>query len=407
MTKSSTSWKRTFFIFWISQASSLLGSSLVQFALVWWITQTTGSASILAAASTIAVLPEILISPFAGAIIDRTNRKKMMILADTAIAAITIVLAIFFLLDIIEIWHIYVIMFVRSAGSAFHYPAEQASISLMVPGKQLSRIAGLNQAMQGGINIAAPALGALTLELLGVQGTLIIDVITAALAIVLLMVIHIPQPKQISKNAQITLASLWKDMLAGFHYITQWKGMFAITLIAMGFKFALSPAFSLMPLLVSKHFNGSASQYALTESLGGIGLVLGGILLGIWGGFKKRIYTIWFGLTVLGLCMLFISFLLPSQFTAFLFAMFILGLMIPLIDGPFTAILQANVEPDFQGRVMTIVSSLLWITTPLGLSIAGPVSDHFGLSIWYAIAGLLCVASTIVGIMLPFVRNLE
>ena len=407
MTNSISSWKKTFFIFWISQASSLLGSSLVQFALVWWLTQTTGSASILAAASTIAILPEILISPFAGAIVDRTNRKKMMMIADAAIAAVTIVLALFFLFDIIETWHIYVVMFVRAAGSAFHFPAEQASISLMVPEEHLSRIAGLNQAMQGGISIAAPALGALVLELLGVEGTLIIDVITAALAICLLLLIHIPQPEQQSNNAAISPASVWKDMVSGFKYLLHLKGLVATTIIAMVIKLGLSPAFSLLPLLVKQHFNGNAAQYALVESVFGIGMVIGGVILGIWGGFKKKIYTIWFGTVGLGISMILISLIPSHQFILLLGVAFMLSLLFPFIDGPYLAILQTNVEPNFQGRVLTLNTSLMWITTPIGLAIAGPISDHFGLSVWYILAGILCLAGAGVGMILPVTRNME
>ena len=400
-------WKKPFFIFWISQAFSLFGSSLVQFALVWWLTKSTGSASILATASAVAIIPEIIVSPFAGAIIDRSNRKRVMILADAVIAIATIILAVVFYFGVVQIWQIYLLMFVRAVGGAFHYPAEQASISLMVPEKHLSRIAGLNQALYGGINIIAPPAGALLLELLDVQGTMAVDFVTAFIAISLLLFIHIPQPESKGEKGPISVPSLFADLKGGFLYIMNWKGLVALIAIAMMFKLALSPAFSLLPLLVSKHFNGEAGQFALVESITGIGVVIGGLLLGVWGGFKKRIWTMWFSLISMGLCFVWISTMRPSQFSLFLPAMFILGFMEPFIDGPFIAILQANVTPEYQGRVLTMTTSLLWLTTPIGLGIAGPVADAFGLPIWYGLSGLLCLAGMLIGILLPQVRNIE
>lgn len=399
-------WKKPFFIFWISQAFSLLGSTLVQFGLVWWLTKTTGSASILATASAIAVVPQIVVSPFAGAIVDRTSRKKVMMLADSIIAFASILLAVLFLLNVVQVWHIYVVMFVRSIGEAFHYPAEQASVPLMVPNEQLSRIAGLNQALRGGVNIVAPPLGALLLELLDVQGTLAVDFITAFFAVAILFFLKIPQP-QASQESKLSFESLTADMLSGLRYILNWKGLVALIAIAMGFKIALSPAFSLLPLYINKYFNGEAAQYALVESICGIGVVVGGVLLGIWGGFKKRIWTTWFSLTIIGICFVAVSFLLPNQFSIFLPIIFILSFMIPFIDGPFLAILQANVTPEYQGRVLTMTTSLLWLTTPVGLAIAGPVSDRFGLPIWYLIAGIMCLLGVLAGLLLPQVRNIE
>jgi MFS transporter, DHA3 family, macrolide efflux protein len=399
-------WKKPFFIFWISQAFSLLGSTLVQFGLVWWLTKTTGSASILATASAIAIVPQIVVSPFAGAIVDRTSRKKVMMLADSIIALVSVLLAVLFLLEVVQFWHIYLVMFVRSVGEAFHYPAEQASVPLMVPNEQLSRIAGLNQALRGSVSIIAPPLGALLLDLLDVQGTLAVDFITAFFAVSILFFIKIPQPK-ISQESTLTPRSLLADMFSGLRYIFEWRGLLALIIIAMGFKIALSPAFSLLPLFVNKYFNGDAAQYALVESITGIGVVAGGLLLGIWGGFKKRIWTTWFSLTAIGICMIASSFLQPSQFTFFLVIFFMIGFMVPFIDGPFLAILQANVSPEYQGRVMTMTSSLLWITTPIGLAIAGPVSDRFGIQIWYLLAGVLCLLGMVSGLLLPQVRNIE
>jgi MFS transporter, DHA3 family, macrolide efflux protein len=197
------------------------------------------------------------------------------------------------------------------------------------------------------------------------------------------------------------------DIKAGFLYILKWKGLVSLILLAMIIKFALSPAFSLIPLLVNKHFLGDAIQYGLIESVSGIGVVIGGILLSVWGGFKKKIRTIWLGIIVIGLSFLWISALKTNQFFLLIPAMFMLGFMIPMVDGPFMAILQSKVAPDFQGRVFSMTGSLLWLTTPLGLGFAGPVSDRMGLQIWYLLAGILCVLTSFSIFFLPVLRNIE
>ena len=194
---------KPFFTIWIGQIFSLLGSELVQFALVWWLTKTTGSATVLALAAMMAVLPRVLISPIAGALVDRWNRRVVMILADGLIALAVVVLAVLFALDEVQVWQVFALMFVRAAGAAFHWPAMQASTTLMVPEKHLSRIAGLNQALWGMASIAAPLLAALLLEVLPMQAILMIDVLTAVLAITPLFFIFVPQPQRVETTEQI------------------------------------------------------------------------------------------------------------------------------------------------------------------------------------------------------------
>jgi DHA3 family macrolide efflux protein-like MFS transporter len=400
-------WKKTFFPFWIGQAFSLFGSMLVQFALVWWLTKETGSASILATATAFAILPEIFISPFAGAIVDRFNRKKLIIISDGAIAIATVILAILFYFNLVAVWHVYLMMFLRAVGGAFHYPAEQSSISLMVPAKHLARIAGLNQSLKGAVNIIAPPLGALLLETVNVQGALSVDFITAVFAIIILLFIQIPQPKETGNGELVTFKSLINDIKDGFLYILHWKGLVALIGLAMVIKIALSPAFSLVPLLVNKHFLGNAAQYGLIESFIGIGVVLGGLLLGIWGGFKKKINSIWLGVILMGISFMWISVLRSDQFKILIPATLMLGFMIPIVDGPFMAILQSKVAPEYQGRVFTMTGSLLWLTTPIGLGMAGPIADWLGIQIWYALAGILCLISSFGIFLLPVLKNIE
>ena len=212
------SWKQRFFTIWTGQAFSLFGSTLVGFALIWWLTQSTGSATVLALASLAGLLPQVFLSPFAGALVDRWNRRVVMIGADASIAAATLVLTYLFLAGAAQVWHVYVIMFVRSSLSAFHWPAMQASTSLMVPEQHLSRVAGINQALSGTMNIIAPPLGALLLGVLPMQGILAIDIVTALLAVTPLFFIRIPQPAGAAPLAGRPSAkpSVWQDMRQGF-----------------------------------------------------------------------------------------------------------------------------------------------------------------------------------------------
>lgn len=167
-------WQQTFIPFWIGQAFSLLGSELVQFSLIWYLTKNTGAASVLAFASFVALLPRVFLSPISGALVDRFDRKNVMILADTFIAIATLFLAGIFWLGLIKVWHIYVVLFIRSLGSGFHWPAMQASTSQLVPKEQLSRIAGINQTLRGALGITSPLIAALLLESIPIFGILFI-----------------------------------------------------------------------------------------------------------------------------------------------------------------------------------------------------------------------------------------
>ena len=210
-----SNWKRTFFLIWTGQAFSLLGSSLVQFALVWWLTQKTGSATVLAAATFVALLPSVFLGPFVGALVDRWNRRIVMIAADGMVALATAALVILFWLDIAQVWHVYVVLFVRSLTGTFHFPAMQASTSLMVPDKHLSRISGLNQALRGILNIAAPPLGALLIGLIPMAAVMAIDIVTAAIAILPLLFVSIPQPQQANPSEAVTPTTVLRDVAAG------------------------------------------------------------------------------------------------------------------------------------------------------------------------------------------------
>jgi DHA3 family macrolide efflux protein-like MFS transporter len=399
------SWKLPFFTIWTGQAFSLIGSRIVQFALVWWLTRLTGSATVLATASMVAIVPEIFLAPIAGAYVDRWNRRMVMIVADGVIALTLLWLAYLFWVDAVQIWHVYVVMAVRAVGGSFHWPAMQASTSLMVPEKHLTRVAGLNQTLNGALNIIGPPLGALLMGVMPLSSIMLIDVGTAALAILSLLFVHIPQPRR--DDMGVEKPTIWADMREGLRYIWGWSGLMTLIGVAMVVKVALTPAFSLLPLLVSQHFSGDAAQLSLLEAVAGVGIVAGGLILSVWGGFRRKIYTTMLGMIILGLSFVVLGLTPGGLFRMALASIFVVGLMIPLIDGPIMAILQGTVAPEIQGRVFTMMGSLLWMTSPFSLAVAGPVSDWLGLQVWYVTAGVMCVATGLAGFFVPAIVNIE
>jgi len=401
----SSHWRVPFFTIWAGQALSLIGSQVVQFALVWWLTQLTGSATVLATASLVALLPEIVLSPIAGAYVDRWNRRIVMMAADGLVALASLWLAYLFWIGATQVWHVYVILAIRAVGGSFHWPAMQASTSLMVPKEQLTRVAGLNQTLNGVLKIACPPLGALLLAVMPLAGIMLVDVGTAMLAILPLCWARIPQPQRDAAGAR--KSSVWADMREGLSYISSWPGLMALIGMAMIFKIALTPAFALIPLLVSKHFGGGAAQLSLLDATVGVGLVLGGLVLSAWGGFRRKIYTTLLGAVVFGASFVALGVTPGNAFGMAMVSIGIAGLTIPLIDGPIMAILQGTVAPEIQGRVFTLMGSLLWITSPLGLAVAGPVSDALGLQVWYVAAGLACALTGLGGFLIPEIVRIE
>jgi DHA3 family macrolide efflux protein-like MFS transporter len=401
------SWKRTFFVIWIGQAFSLLGSNLVQFALVWWLTKTTGSPAVLATATFVALLPNVFLAPFAGALVDRWNRRKVMILADASIAIATLVLVILFWSGLIQIWHVYLIMFIRALGNTFHWPAMRASTSLMVPEKQLSRIAGLNESLGGLMNIASPPLGALLLEALPMQHVLSIDILTAILAILPLLFVTIPQPKKTLSENAISPKQLLADVAEGYRYMVKWTGLFILSIMATIVNFMINPAFTLTPLLVTKYFNGGVWHLSWMESVFSIGVVTGGLVLSVWGGFQRRIYTTLMGVTGMGLGILLITFAPQNMFILAIIGMALAGFMNPITNGPIFSIMQTRVAPEMQGRVFTLLNSLTSAMSPLGMLVAAPVAEQFGIRAWFLLGGISCILLAIVGLLVPAVVHIE
>ncbi len=401
-------WKRPFFTIWTGQALSLTGSRIAMFALIWWLTEKTGSATVLATATLFAMLPQIVLGPLVGVYVDRWNRRVTMIVADSLIALASLGLAYLFWSEQIEVWHVYAIMLFREIGGTFHWPAMQASTSLMVPEEHLARVSGVNQAMFGALNIIGPALGALLLSMAAMHQIMLVDVVTAILATAPLYFVRIPQPKR-TLNGQSAgeKTSVREDLRDGLRYLLNWRGLLLLTAGVMVFKIALTPAFSLLPLLVTDHFGGKARELATLESAFGVGVILGGLLLGVWGGFKRNMVTTLLGMSVIGVMLLLVGLIPANLFAVAVVLMFINGGSVALTDGPLIAMLQKTIAPEMQGRIFMLIGSLFSITSPIGLLIAGPVTDRIGVQSLYVAAGLLISGFAVWAVCTPAIMRIE
>ncbi len=382
---------------------SLLGSALVEFALAWYLTIKTGSATVLATAVMVALLPQVILGPFIGPLIDRWDRKKIIIGADLAIALITVGLVVLFYLDAIQVWHIYVAMIARAIGQAFHFPAMQATIPLIVPAKHLVRISGLTQMFQGIINIAAPPAGALLISLFPLQGVLAIDIVTAAIAITCLAIVTIPKT---IRTAGTVATTVIKEMIQGFRYIWAWKGLRILMILSALLNLFLIPPFTLLPILVTTHLEGDVLKLGWLEAAFGVGVILGGLILGAWGGFKKSMVTVLLGVAVSGAAIIVLGFTSMSLFMLGIAACFIIGAGLTFANAPVLAIMQKVVANDMQGRIFSLLGAIGAAATPLGLIIAGPLADSFGISILYFIAGIATLLLCISAAFIPSVMNL-
>ncbi len=377
---------KSFLTIFIGQSFSLFGSQLVQFALVWWLTLTSlGSASVLAFAMMMALIPQIVLTPLLGPLIDRWNRRRIMILADATVALSVFVLALLFAFSLAEIWHVYVLMLVRSIGGAFHWPAMQASTVMLVEKKQLSKVNGLTQSFQGLANVLAPPIAAVLVGIIPIQIILAIDIGTAMMAILPLLFIQIPQPQKdhLKENETSTFA----DFKFSFGYLWKWKGGLFIMIGAMVANLLIVPAVSFVPILVTGHFGGGAFEYALLTSSLGIGAILGGLALGAWSGKNRRIVVGMVCFVFMGLGFASIGVMPSWAFLPAVVVFFFSGSMMSIGNGIIFAILQNMIPPELQGRIFSLVLSGSAAMTPLGLAIGGPLIDVLNVQFWFLIGG--------------------
>ena len=400
---------KPFFVLWTGQAVSILGSRLARFALIWWLTVTSGSATVLATASLVGLLPGVVLGPVLGVLVDRWNRKRILFLSDSFVALASLALAALFFFSEVALWQVYLVLFVRAVGEGFHGPTMLATTSLLVPEGHLSRVQGLNQTLAGVSGVAAAPLGAILLSYLPLENILVIDAATALFGVVPLLFIAVPNPARVELVGETAepLQTFWRELRAGWQFVRGWTGLFYLLCMCVAINLLFTPAFALLPLFVTDHFGGGALQLGALEAAFGGGMISGGVLLSVWGGFKRRIVTIRMGVAVAGLCLALLSAVPATLFPLALITQAVLGAALPIMNGPFFATLQAVVPPELQGRVFTLVTSLASGAAPLGLVVAGPTADLIGVRPLFLMCGLVCLVISFVGFRLPVILQLE
>lgn len=396
-------WKNKFGIIWTGQLFSILSSSIAQFSMVLWIGIETESAEALAYAAIAGLLPQILLGPFAGVFIDQWNRKWTMIGADFFVAICSAIIALFFYLDIVELWSIYILLMLRSVGSAFHAPAMKSIIPVMAPKSKLVRIAGINEIIQSISIICGPMLGAVCLLTFGMSTVMLLDVAGAIIACTSLLFVSIPHVTDIGKSAK----SILQDMKGGATAILRNKGMSWLMASEVVVNFFVMPIVAVMPLMTLHYFHGSAYQVSLIEGLYGIGLLVGGVILSMWNPKLKKVTLIIFGFSGLGLVLALCGALPSSFFITYAVLTIGQGLAVPLFTGPFTVLIQTQFESVYLGRVFALYGSLSQFPAIIGLLFAGFIADEIGVEKLFLFGGIIVMLTGVSLFFIPAVQRVE
>lgn len=393
-------WKRKFTILWIGQFLSLISSSAVNFAVIIWLSLETGSAEVLAFAAIAGLLPQALIGPFAGVYIDCWNRKKTMIFADGFVVFCTLMMSISFYLDNESLLLIYVMLGLRSVGSAFHMPAMQAAIPLLAPQSELLRIAGINLIIQSMSSIAGPALGALVIGLFSIGNVLLLDIIGAFFAITALLFIHIPNP-EIAEKSKAGSRQVVYDMKISFKKIFFNKGLSFLFLYSVIGMLCIMPVAVLFPLLTIEHFQGGKFEMSVIEIIWGVGMLVGGGLLGIWKPSISKVIIINIMHIIIGITFTWSGLLSPTQFVFFALLTALGGMATSLYNASFTTIIQEEIRPNMLGRVFSLYYSIVIIPSVIGLLCTGFIADFIGITQTFIILGLIVSIVGIVSFFTP------
>lgn len=384
-------WKSRAILFLTSQSITLFGSTLVQMAIVWYVTLITSSGVWVAAFSVCSYLPEFLISFFGGVWADRYHRKKLIIGADFVIAMVTLAMMLLmpYIADHLFLWALLLMSVLRSLGAGVQTPAVNAVIPQLVPADQLMRFNGINATMQSVVRFAAPAAAGVVLTISTLRSTLSIDILTAALGIGLLSCVLIPYERK-----QTEETSILTDLKAGISYAFSEKLIGRLLIIYGLFVFLCVPAGFLAGLLVSRVYGDTYGYLTVVELVGFAGMTLGGLLMSTWGGFKSRKVTLLFGLAIFGIMAILMG--LSTNFIFYLALMALYGVALTMVQTAITTLLQEKTETSMQGRVFGLLGSMYSGCMPIGMAIFGPLADLIPLQ-WIMIAsGIVLIVIAVI-----------
>lgn len=377
-------WKRTFAFIWTGQFFSLMTSAIVGYSTVFWLSLESRSASVISIAMIASLLPQAVIGLFAGAFIDRWDRKKVMISADMFVAFFSAILAIMFFQGNIKYEYVYIVLALRSIGNAFHTPAMQASVPLLAPEKELTRIAGFNQMIQSSTNLVGPALGALLISNVNMGYVLLLDTAGAIIASTSLLFVHIPNPKKSEKHEQ---PHIWQDIKDGFRVIYDTKGILHLFGISTIFTLVIMPIAMIFPLISIEYFSGGAYEISIVETFWGVGMILGGLLIGA---IKRSYNEVIVNNATYIICgvVLFLMGILPeSGFVFFVGLTAVCAVTAAVGYSVFTAITQKNIAPEALGRVFSLNYSFSILPSMVGLTFATVLVESIGLMLMLKVGG--------------------
>lgn len=383
-------WKKNTAIFMSSQAISLLGSSLVQFAITSYITVQTKSGLYATIGILCAILPMFLLSPFAGVWADRYNRKTLIIIADGGIAACTLLVAIAFIMGYESIELLFAALIIRALGSAVQMPCVSALLPDIVPEKHLARVNGINSSIQSLFALASPILGALLLSMIPLGPIFFIDIITAVIAIlIMLMALKIPTKEKIEKISD----NYFVEMKQGMKYILNSKFLVEFFAFCSIFFIMMAPAAFLTQVQVVRNYGEDYWHLSTIEVAYSVGMLLGGILITLWRGFKNRVNTIMLAVMLMSLCTFALG--IPMPFPPYVFFMGLFGMAMPILNTPAMTMLQEKVDSEFRGRVFGIMTMLNTSMMPLGMVIFGPIADYISIEILLIITGVITLITAL------------
>jgi MFS family permease len=419
-----------FLLVQIGQIISLLGSSMTTFALGIWAYQETGQATALALMGLFGFGPTVILSPIAGALVDRWDRKMVMMLSDLGAALSTVAIFILLSMDNLQIWHLYVAGAFAGSFQAFQFPAYSAAITMMVPKEQYGRASGLMSLAGPAANIFAPLLAGSLIGLIGINGIMVIDILTFSAAFGALALVIIPQP-EVTAEGKASQGSLWQETLFGFRYIFRRPSLLGLQLMFFYINFVATLGFTLMAPMILARTAINETSLGLVMTAGSVGGLVGGLWMSAWGGPKRRVHGVLLGMVAASLfSQVFMG--LGRGVVIWMLASAIGSLIIPILNGSNQAIWQSKVAPDLQGRVFAVRRWIAQITAPLSMAIAGPLADLVfepamqpggrlantfgglvgtgpgaGMSLIFVITGLLGVVGGLAGYLFPAIRNAE
>lgn len=418
-----------FTLIWVGQIVSVIATNMTAFGMTIWVFEKTGSATSLALVQVFFITPFLLISPIAGVMVDRHDRKTMMMVSDLVAGLATVGVLILQGLGILQVWHLYVAAIFQGLGNAFQWPAYSAAISTMVSKEQYGRANGMMSLVEAGPGVISPLLAGALLPFIGLTGILFTDVATFILAILVLLAVHVPNPARTTDGEQ-EQGNVWKEAAYGFRYIFARPSLLGLQMIFFfGNLFAGIWFILLAPMVLARTDNNSL-MLGSVQTVGAVGGVIGGIIMSAWGGFKRRVHGVLGGWLWTGLAGMLVGVAggLPYWMAGMALA-FIVG---PLINGSNQSIWQAKVAPDLQGRVFSARRLIAWFTNPISPIIAGTLADYVfepamrrggtlpsmfgwlvgtgpgtGMALLLIITSLLCGVVGLVGYFIPAIRNAE